>query len=134
MEYERQQELLKEEEERKKKFPPEAQKLVPALKRAQTRYEDEDGNEIYEDLDKVRPFGKMTPGVGNDEFFDEEAPLRANPSRKAADETWGDLKSGGDKSKLGGKKGEAKVTPMDSRIGNRYGRGNHSLVDDNDLE
>ena len=88
---------------------------------------------MYEDLEKVRPFKKMSPGVGNDEFFDEEAPLHSDPSKRATDETWGDLNSG-NKSKLGGKGRETKVVPMDLRISSRNGRGNHSLVDDNDLE
>ncbi len=37
--------------------------------------------------------GKKTPGVGNEEFFDESAPLKANAARRPADETWGDLRS-----------------------------------------
>ena len=79
-----------------------------------------------------KAIGIKTPGVGNDEFFDESAPLKANAARRPADETWGDLRSP-DQTKLVGKGGQAKVTPADSRLG-RGPRGNISLVDDNDLE
>jgi len=107
-EYQRQ---LQEEEERKtllKKQPDAA--TPPAIKRALTRYEDEeDGGEMYDEIEDFSS-RKRKPGVGNHEFFDESAPLRVNDGRKPADETWGDLRSHDQTTKIGGK-GNAKVAP-----------------------
>ena len=70
--------------------------IVSALKSSKTRYGDEEEGYLDEDTAKLeggRRGTPRTPGVGNDEFFDESAPLRANAARRPADETWGDLRT-----------------------------------------
>jgi hypothetical protein len=70
--------------------------IVSALKSSKARYGDEE--EGFLEDDTVKHVGRRgtprTPGVGNDEFFDESAPLKANAARRTADETWGDLRTG----------------------------------------
>ena len=69
--------------------------IVSALKNSKARYGDEEEGYLDDDMIKVdgRRGTPRTPGVGNDEFFDESAPLKANAARRPADETWGDLRT-----------------------------------------
>ena len=72
--------------------------IVSALKNSKSRYGDEeegylDGDDTVKLNGGKRSGTPRTPGVGNDEFFDESAPLKANAARRPADETWGDLRT-----------------------------------------
>jgi hypothetical protein len=126
---------MEEIEQQRKLLPTSALKrsVVHDLDSEGFHWSDEGGDEIDVEKSKLVKGKGKKPGAGNEEFFDEEAPLRKNPGLRHADETWGDHRSP-EMSRIGGKLSQSKIHPTDGKTMSRLGRGNHSVVDENDLE